>query len=105
MKRRIFVEKRSFRCRKSKILNEIKSILPNIQSVKVYNIYDIFGLEDDFEKVVNNTFVDPVVDILHTENPAKNLHFATNFFPVNTTKEQILLSNVSLYLLVLRILP
>ena len=44
--------------------------------------YDIFGLdESEFEKVVNNTFVDPVVDILHTENPAKNLYFATEFLP------------------------
>ena len=68
MKRRIFVEKRGvFDVESPKILNEIKSILPNIQSVKVYNIYDTFGLkEDDFEKVVNNTFVDRVVDILHT---------------------------------------
>ena len=83
MNRRIFVEKKGiFDVESPKILNEIKSILPNIQSVKVYNIYDIFGLDElDFEKVVYNTFVDPVVDILHTENPAKNLHFATEFLP------------------------
>ncbi len=83
MNRRIFVEKRGiFDVESPKVLTEIKTILPNIQSVKVYNIYDIFGLnETDFEKVVNNTFVDPVVDILHTENPAKNLHFATEFLP------------------------
>jgi phosphoribosylformylglycinamidine synthase len=107
MNRRIFVEKKGiFDVESPKILNEIKSILPNIQSVKVFNIYDIFGLDElEFEKVVNNTFVDPVVDILHTENPAKNLHFATEFLPDNTIKEQILHSNVSLYSLVLRILP
>ena len=83
MKRRIFVEKKGiFDAESPKVLNEIKSILPNIQSVKVFNIYDIFGLdESEFEKVVNNTFVDPVVDILHTENPAKNLYFATEFLP------------------------
>ncbi len=77
MNRRIFVEKKGVCDVESpKILNEIKSILPNIQSVKVYNIYDIFGLkEDDFEKVVNNTFVDPVVDILHTENIIDIINF------------------------------
>ncbi len=82
-KKRIFVEKRGiFDVESSKILCEIKSILPEIQSVKVYNIYDVFGLdENDFQKVVFNTFVDPVVDILHNENPAENLHFATEFLP------------------------
>ena len=59
-KKRIFVEKRGiFDVESPKVLNEIKSILPNIQSVKVFNIYDIFGLDElEFEKVVNNTFVD-----------------------------------------------
>ena len=83
MNRRIFVEKKGiFDVESPKILNEIKTILPGVQSVKVYNVYDIFGLEEtDFEKVVNNTFVDPVVDVLHKENPAKTLHFATEFLP------------------------
>ena len=83
MNRRIFVEKKGiFDVESPKILNEIKSILPKIQSVKVFNIYDILGLDElEFEKVVNNTFVDAVTDILHTENPAKNLHFATEFLP------------------------
>lgn len=83
MNRRIFVEKKGvFDVESPKILNEIKTILPGVQSVKVYNVYDIFGLDEtDFEKVVNNTFVDPVVDILHKENPAKTLHFATEFLP------------------------
>ena len=44
MNRRIFVEKKGvFDVESPKILNEIKSILPSIQSVKVFNIYDIFG--------------------------------------------------------------
>jgi phosphoribosylformylglycinamidine synthase len=83
MKKRIFVEKRGiFDVESPKVLNEIKSILPNIQSMKVYNVYDVFGLdESDFEKVVNNTFVDPVVDILHHKNPAKSICFATEFLP------------------------
>ena len=52
-KKRIFVEKRGiFDVESPKVLNEIKSILPNIQSVKVFNIYDIFGLDEiEFEKV------------------------------------------------------
>ncbi len=82
-KTRIFVEKKGiFDVESPKILNEIKTILPEIKSVKVYNIYDIFGLNDEeFGKVVNNTFVDPVVDILHHENPAKGMFFATEFLP------------------------
>ncbi len=83
MNKRIFVEKRGiFDVESPKVLNEIKSIFPNIESVKVYNIYDVFGIEnDDFSKVLHNTFVDPVVDILHNENPAQTLHFATEFLP------------------------
>ncbi len=83
MNRRIFVEKKEiFDVESPKIFNEIKNIVPNIQYVKVYNIYDLFGLkESDFEKVVNNTFVDPVTDILHQKNPVRNLYFATEFLP------------------------
>lgn len=82
-KKRIFVEKKGiFDVESPKIFNEIKNIAPNIKDVKVYNIYDIFGVNDDeLSQVINNTFVDPVTDILHTENPAKNLHFATEFLP------------------------
>ena len=82
-KKRIFVEKRGiFDVESPKILGEIKNILPQVTSAKAYNIYDIFGVSDaDFQKVVNNTFVDPVVDILHHENPAKNPHFATEYLP------------------------
>jgi len=83
MKKRIFVEKRGiFDVESPKILNEIKNIVPNAENVKVYNIYDVFGLgENDFSKVVNSTFADPVTDILHEENPAKNTHFAMEFLP------------------------
>lgn len=82
-KKRIFVEKRGiFDVESPKIFSEVKTIVPHIQDVKVYNIYDLFGIEEnDLNKVIFNTFVDPVVDILHTENPAKNLHFATEFLP------------------------
>ncbi len=83
MNKRIFVEKKGiFDVESSKILNEIKTILPQIETVKMYNIYDVFGLDEkNFQKVVNNTFVDPVVDLLHVENPAKNVYFATEFLP------------------------
>ena len=82
-KKRIFVEKRGiFDVESPKVLAEIKNIVPNAEAVKVYNVYDVFGLDDaDFNKVVGSTFVDPVVDILHTENPAKDLSFATEFLP------------------------
>lgn len=83
MNKRIFVEKKGiFDVESPKIFNEIKNIVPLIKDVKVYNIYDIFGVEEnDFSKIINNTFVDPVTDILHEQNPAKNMCFATEFLP------------------------
>jgi len=83
MKKRIFVEKKGiFDVESPKIFNEIKSIIPNVETVKVYNIYDIFAVgENDFSKVVNSTFVDPVTDVLHEENPAASTFFATEFLP------------------------
>ncbi|MGA9213575.1 phosphoribosylformylglycinamidine synthase [Kaistella sp.] len=83
MKKRIFVEKKGiFDVESPKIFNEIKSIIPHINDVKIYNIYDVFGIdENEFNLMVVSTFVDPVTDILHHENPAKNTHFATEFLP------------------------
>ncbi|SFI71582.1 phosphoribosylformylglycinamidine synthase [Kaistella treverensis] len=83
MKKRIFVEKKGiFDVESPLIFNEIKNIVSTVENVKVYNIYDVFGVNDDeFSKVVTNTFVDPVTDILHEENPAKNTFFATEFLP------------------------
>lgn len=83
MNKRIFVEKKGiFDVESPKVFNEIKNILPDIENVKIYNVYDIFGLDEaDFSKVVNSTFVDPVTDVLHTENPAQELYFATEFLP------------------------
>lgn len=47
MNYRIFVEKKGiFDVESPKIFDEIKEILPQITSVKVYNVYDIFGLEE-----------------------------------------------------------
>ncbi|RRQ45027.1 phosphoribosylformylglycinamidine synthase [Chryseobacterium sp. SC28] len=81
--KRIFVEKKGiFDVESPSIFDEVKAAVPSIQSVKVYNIYDIFGLNDgEFEKVVNSTFVDPVTDILHEENPAQGIYFAMEFLP------------------------
>ena len=83
MKKRIFVEKKGiFDVESPKILTEIKSILPKVENVKVYNIYDVFGLsESDFSKTVGSVFADPVTDIIHTENPAQEHYFATEFLP------------------------
>jgi len=81
--KRIFVEKRGiFDVESPKIFDEVNAVVSSIQNVKVYNVYDIFGLnEGEFEKVVNSTFVDPVTDILIEENPAKGIHFALEFLP------------------------
>ncbi len=83
MKKRIFVEKRGlFDVESPKVYTELQEVVPGVQNVKVYNVYDIFGLnETNFGKVVNSTFVDPVTDILHSENPAQNLFFASEFLP------------------------
>lgn len=83
MNKRIFVEKRGiFDVESPKIFDEVKAMIPSIQNVKVYNVYDIFGLNDgEFEKVVNSTFVDPVTDILIEENPAQGIYFALEFLP------------------------
>ncbi|MBT0549587.1 phosphoribosylformylglycinamidine synthase [Riemerella anatipestifer] len=83
MSKRIYIEKRGiFDVESPKIFDEIKNILPNIKQVKVYNIYDVFGLNDtDFDKVVYNVFADPVTDVLHYENPAKSSSFAMEFLP------------------------
>lgn len=80
---RIFIEKKGiFDIESPKIFNEIKPIVPTVSAVKVYNIYDIFGLEpQDLETVIPRIFADPVVDILHKENPAQALHFATEYLP------------------------
>jgi len=81
--KRIFVEKRGvFDVESPKIFDEVKAVAPSVKNIKVYNVYDIFGLQEgQFEKVVNSTFVDPVTDILHTENPAQSIHFAMEFLP------------------------
>lgn len=81
--KRIFVEKRGiFDVESPQLFDEVKAVVPSIQSVKVYNVYDIFGLNDgEFEKVVNSTFVDPVTDILIEDNPAKGIYFALEFLP------------------------
>jgi phosphoribosylformylglycinamidine synthase len=83
MKKRIFVEKKGiFDVESPLIFNEIKNIVSTIENVKVYNIYDVFGVnEEEFSKVITNTFVDPVTDVLHEENPAKNTFFASEFLP------------------------
>lgn len=83
MNKRIFVEKKElFDVESPRILSEIRQVAPGAAKVKVYNIYDVFGLdEDSFQKVMNATFVDPVVDIAHHENPATHTCFAMEFLP------------------------
>lgn len=81
--KRIFVEKRGiFDVESPNIFDEVQAVAPSVKNVKVYNVYDIFNLNDgEFENVVNSTFVDPVTDILHEKNPAESIHFAMEFLP------------------------
>jgi len=83
MNHRIFIEKRKFFDVESpRLLAELKEVLPQIKAVKIYNIYDIFGLKKaDFEKTLKNTFADTISDIVHFENPAKYFFVATEFLP------------------------
>ena len=83
MNKRIFVEKRElFDVESPKIFNEIKQVVPGVSRVKLYNIYDVFGLDEtDLNKVMNATFVDPVTDIVHHQNPATHTFFAMEFLP------------------------
>ncbi|MEC5394376.1 phosphoribosylformylglycinamidine synthase [Bergeyella sp. RCAD1439] len=83
MSKRLFVEKRGlFDVESPKVFNEIKNIIPHIQQVKVYTIYDVFGVSDEeFDKVLHTTFVDPVTDLFHRDNPAQSLYFATEYLP------------------------
>ncbi|MDL1912947.1 MAG: phosphoribosylformylglycinamidine synthase [Bergeyella sp.] len=83
MKKRIFVEKKeNFDVESKKLLWEIREFLPQVKNIKVYNIYDIFGLEDAFfSETVGTTFVDPVTDILHHKNPARTSFFAIEYLP------------------------
>lgn len=80
---RIFVEKKKdFDRESARVFNELKETLEVVSSAKVYNIYDVFGIEKkDWEVVLKNTFADPVTDIVHYENPAKYFSFATEFLP------------------------
>ncbi|WP_034691079.1 phosphoribosylformylglycinamidine synthase [Kaistella palustris] len=81
--KRIFVEKKGiFDVESPAVFDEIKNVVHGIKNVKVYNIYDIFGIDDEeFAKTVHNVFVDPVADILHDEIPARHLYFATEYLP------------------------
>lgn len=83
MNKRIYVGKRElFDVESSKVLNEIRQVAPNAINAKVYNIYDVFNLDEaSFIKAKNAVFVDPVVDIAHEDNPAKKHFIAYEFLP------------------------
>ena len=70
MNKRIFIEKRpEFDHLSHSVTEELHIINPEL-SAKVYIIYDIFNIEEkDFEKVAETVFSDPVMDILHREQP------------------------------------
>lgn len=83
MNTRIFVERRAdFDVESAKLYKDLKTAAPALQSAKVYQIYDIFGISsEELEAVKFTTFADPVTDILHTENPLKNPVIAMEFLP------------------------
>ncbi|MGS0747293.1 phosphoribosylformylglycinamidine synthase [Halpernia sp. GG3] len=83
MNKRIFIEKRGlFDIESPATLAEIKDIAPSVSNVKVYNIYDLFNIEEKyFQEFVQNTLCDSVTDILHLENPTKFPFFAVEFLP------------------------
>ncbi|SEF68391.1 phosphoribosylformylglycinamidine synthase [Halpernia humi] len=83
MDKRIFVEKKGlFDVESAATLSEINDIVPSVSNIKVYNIYDVFNIEENFfQEFVQNTLCDPVTDILHLENPAKSTFFAVEFLP------------------------
>ncbi|WP_417429347.1 phosphoribosylformylglycinamidine synthase [Halpernia sp.] len=83
MNKRIFVEKKGlFDVESASTLSEIKNIVPSISNVKVYNIYDVFNIDEKyFNEFAQNTLSDSVTDILHFENPTKNAFFAVEFLP------------------------
>lgn len=83
MNKRIFVEKKElFDVESPRLLSEIRQLAPDVSYVKVYNIYDVFGLsEEDLDKVMQAVFVDPVMDIRHDVNPARHTFFAMEFLP------------------------
>ena len=83
MDKRIFVERKNiFDVESPRTLADVQAVCPEISAVKVYNVYDIFNVDEaDFDKIINSTFVDPVTDILHDDIPCKFPYFATEFLP------------------------
>lgn len=70
MNRRIFIEKHpNFDYLSKHVTEELQMVDENIIA-KVYIVYDIFGLNNtDFDLVDETVFADPVIDILHSEQP------------------------------------
>ena len=85
MNRRIFIEKKpQFDHLSKTTTEEIRMLQPNAE-VRVFIIYDIFNLSvEDFDKVDETVFADPVMDILHHDLPDLSQfshHFAVEFLP------------------------
>ena len=85
MNTRIFIEKKTtFDDESKKLYHQLKEIVPIIQKVKIFTLYDIFGIEEGFlDKAIKNIFSNPVTDIVYINeipNPTEN-QFALEYLP------------------------
>lgn len=70
MNRRIFIQKRPDFDDLSKSTTQDLRMISHEVEVKAFIVYDIFNLTDDeFSKVKSTVFADPVMDILHEQQP------------------------------------
>ncbi len=80
---RIFVEKRKdFDVASAKALREIQSFLP-LDRLKIYNVYDVFGLEENQKEPALSVLIDRVTDKVHDQMPTdeKSSFFAVEYLP------------------------
>ncbi|XOD67362.1 MAG: phosphoribosylformylglycinamidine synthase [Flavobacteriales bacterium Tduv] len=82
MNRRIFIEKKGpFDVHSLNLFRELKD-LAQLESVKVYGIYDLFGISQEvYEKSLYHVFADPVTDLVHEHLELPHPNFAVEYLP------------------------
>ncbi|XOD68934.1 MAG: phosphoribosylformylglycinamidine synthase [Flavobacteriales bacterium AspAUS03] len=82
MNRRIYTEKKTpFDIYSPKLLTELQGLV-RLKEVKIYNIYDLFGInEETYQNVLYHVFADPVADIVHEILDVQHPHFAIEYLP------------------------
>ncbi len=79
---RILVEKKESFDIESQRLKEELSKLYTVSSLKVYNLYDLFNIqEEDLERVATNVLSDSVTDIVHYSFEPQPPSFALEYLP------------------------